>query len=392
MTLSKFSLIAAVCLLISTQASAQHYYVVIGAFAIESNAKKFTGYARNQRYDAEYRIRPDRNLFYVYILKTSSRKDAYAQTIRLQQETEFTDAWTYYGVLGEDRPVTETKPAPVKQPVETKPEVVIRPVEEKNPDEGKMEEVVPEPVQEEVAIEPAVLKPRGKLFTFQIATTEGRLVPGEIHYVDRVQGRDIATYKAGELVDILKPADDRPMTMVCGIFGFKEVVKVIDYNDPTFTEGASQGSKGEWVITYQLERMKKGDVSVMYNVSFYKDAVVMLPRSKSELDELVNMMNRNPKYKIKIHGHCNGNYNKRKIIALGKPRNYFEMKGSDEKNGSSKELSKLRAEAVQAYLVEHGIDKKRAELFAWGGTNMLVGENSASAKLNDRIEIEILED
>jgi outer membrane protein OmpA-like peptidoglycan-associated protein len=68
------------------------------------------------------------------------------------------------------------------------------------------------------------------------------------------------------------------------------------------------------------------------------------------------------------------------------------MKGSDQQNGSAKELSKQRAEAVRDYLVEHGIDKSRMEIMAWGGLNMMVGENSASAKLNDRIEIEILED
>jgi outer membrane protein OmpA-like peptidoglycan-associated protein len=67
------------------------------------------------------------------------------------------------------------------------------------------------------------------------------------------------------------------------------------------------------------------------------------------------------------------------------------MKGSENKNGSAKELSKQRAEAVRDYLVEHGIEKSRMEIMAWGGTNMLVGETSSSAKLNDRIEIEILE-
>lgn len=389
MPFSKFSTVVILGLLVCSQAVAQQYYVVIGAFAIESNARKFTGYARNQRYDTEYRLNANRNLFYVYVLKTASKKEAYAQTIRLQKETEYKDAWAFYGMLGDNKPVTERQPEPVKEPITEEP--LIQPVEEKKPEEVIIEEVAPEP-QPVVSNEPAMPKPRGKFFRFQITTTDGRLVPGEVHYVDRVQGRDIATYKSSDLVDILKPNDDRPMTIVCGIFGFKEVVKVIDYNDPALTEGAAQGNNGEWVISYQLERMKKGDVSVMYNVSFYKDAVVMQPKSKSELDELVTMMQLNPKYKIKIHGHCNGNYNKRKIIALGKPKNYFEMKGSDEKNGSSKELSKLRAEAVQAYLAEHGIDKKRTELFAWGGTNMLVGENSSSARLNDRIEIEILED
>jgi outer membrane protein OmpA-like peptidoglycan-associated protein len=73
-------------------------------------------------------------------------------------------------------------------------------------------------------------------------------------------------------------------------------------------------------------------------------------------------------------------------------RNYFEMKGTDQQNGTAKELSKQRAEAVRDYLVEHGIEKSRMEIMAWGGLNMMVNETSASAKLNDRIEIEIMED
>jgi outer membrane protein OmpA-like peptidoglycan-associated protein len=389
MTLSRYFLSALILLLLVEEAAAQQYYVVIGAFAVEANAKKFTGYARNQRYDAEYELNPVRNLFYVYVLKTKSRKEAYTQTLRLQQETEYRDAWAFFGLLGEDRNVTVVNPEPTKQPIEV--ESVIPPAEMKKPDKVVFEEITPQP-EPVVITEPEVPKPKGKFFKFQITTTDGRMMPGEVHHVDRVQGRDLATFKTNELVDILKPSDERPLTVVCGIFGFKEVVKVIDYNNPSGTEGATQGSHGEWIITYQLERMKKGDVSVMYNVAFYKDAVVMLPKSKTELDELVNMMQLNPKYKIKIHGHCNGNYKKRKIIALGKNKNYFDMNGSDEKNGSSKELSKLRAEAIQAYLIDQGVDKKRTEIFAWGGTNMLVGENSASARLNDRIEIEILED
>lgn len=129
----------------------------------------------------------------------------------------------------------------------------------------------------------------------------------------------------------------------------------------------------------------------MYNVSFYKDAVIMLPRAKEELDELVHLMKSNPAYEIKIHGHTNGN-EKRKITALGESRNYFDVKGSVGKNGTAKELSKDRAEAVKQYLVEHGIAANRMDIMAWGGTNMLVKETSSSARLNDRIEIEIMKD
>lgn len=370
-------------------AQTQPYYVVVGAFAKESNAKKFSGFVRSRFFQATYELNENRNLFYVYVLKTVNKKEAFDQVRILQKEEAFKDAWVFRGNLGSTIiPVEETKP----EPVEAKPEVV-------QIDTTTAKEIVPVvvPVIEE---QKPVVKPvkepemvvKGKLFKFMIKAPSGEAIAGNVHHVDLLRGRDLATYKGNDYSDVPKPFEQKePMTLVCGIFGYKEVTQLVDYNDPSITQGAVQDEKGAWTIPFVLERLKKGDVSVMYDVSFYKDAVIMLPRSQEELDELVTMMQANPAYKIKVHGHCNGN-NKRKIIALGKTRNYFDMKGSDQQNGSAKELSKQRAEAVRDYLVEHGIDKSRMEIMAWGGLNMLVGETSASAKLNDRIEIEIMED
>jgi len=130
---------------------------------------------------------------------------------------------------------------------------------------------------------------------------------------------------------------------------------------------------------------------VMYHVGFYKDAVIMLPLSKVELDQLAQMMSANPNYKIKIHGHANGS-NSRRIIALGPSKNYFDVNGSVEHTGSAKELSRLRAEAVRQYLADQGIDKARVAVHAWGSQDMLVPETSRNAKLNDRVEVEFLKD
>lgn len=391
------------CILCTSSAFAQQYYVVIGAFAIESNARKFSGYARNQNFDAAYGLNPLRNLHYVYVMRTGNRKEAYAEAVRLQTKTEFTDAWVFYGKLGKE--TAEQQPPSTKLPVKTDPEPEPLRVEEKIPDDLPLpaeehaetkenDESKTEPVQIQQVLneEPVTPRPKGKYFRFRITTAEGRLVPGEVHHVDRMRQVDIATYKTEQLVDITKPAQNQPMTIVCGIFGFKEVVKVIDYDNPAASADAVQGSDGEWIITYKLEPLKKGDVQVMYNVNFYKDAAIMTPQSKNELDELVNMMKLNPNYRIKIHGHCNGNYNKRLIKYPGKNKNYFSMTGADDKNGSSKELSRVRAETIRNYLMDNGIDKSRMEIFAWGGTNMLVSETSTSARLNDRIEIEILQD
>ncbi|HEU5290886.1 MAG TPA: OmpA family protein [Cyclobacteriaceae bacterium] len=372
---------------------AQSHYVVIGAFAKESNAKKFSGYSRSRFFQSTYEFNPSRGLFYVYVIKTDVKKDAYDQVKVLQQEEAFRDSWVFHGSLGRNEPLVVAKVEPrvtEPEPVVSEPETALVDSAVSKPEDNLNSA---EPIVEAVITPPATEKPKrvvkGKLFKFDIQSPTGEPVIGNVHHVDMRKGRDIASYSSSDYSDLPKPAEE-PMTLVCGIFGYKEITQLVDYQNPALTEGATQDSESAWVIPFKLERLKKGDVTVMYDVSFYKDAVIMLPRSQEELDELVNLMSSNPDYVIKVHGHTNGT-NKRKIISLGKTRNYFDMTGSEQQNGSAKELSKQRAEAVRDYLVEHGIDKSRMEIMAWGGLNMLVGENTAGSKLNDRIEIEILE-
>jgi outer membrane protein OmpA-like peptidoglycan-associated protein len=358
-----------------TSAYAQQHYAVVGVFADEGNARKFTGYVRSQLLSADYELNINENKFYVYALKTTSHDAAQAKVKELQKG-EFKDAWLFSGQLVVETPIAAEPPR--EEPKQPESINLPAPV-----DTSAISTVLPEESD---------IKAKGKLFKFVLRTADGKPVKGEVHSVDYKRSRDLATYASDRYVDITHPSNEHnPMSLVCGIFGYKEVVKFLDYKDPSLTEGASQDAKGAWIIPYHLERMKKGDVSVMYHVSFYKDAVVMLPQSKTELDELVRMMADNPNYKIVIHGHCNGN-SSRKIIALGPTKNYFSVTGSEEKTGTAKELSKLRAEAVQTYLADNGIDKGRAETYAWGSLNMLVPETSTSARLNDRIEIEIVQD
>lgn len=376
-------------LLLSAAAStyAQQFYAVVGAFEEESNARKFTGYVHSQLYPAEYAVNATKDLFYVYVLKTTDRNAAYDKVKELQTESEFKNAWLFTGELGNHTAPTIANIA-VPHPDGLQHTESVRapeffPIPQLPSDSASMIPVVtPE----------GEVKVKGKLFRFVLQTSDGKPVKGEVHNVDYRRGRDLATYRSDQYLDITRPSGEHnPMSLVCGVFGYKEVVKFLDYNDPSLAEGATRDAKGAWIIPYQLERMRKGDVSVMYHVSFYKDAVIMLPPSKVELDELVSMMQDNLNYRIVIHGHCNGN-NARKIIALGPSKNYFNTTGSEEHTGTAKELSKMRAEAVQSYLADNGIDISRAEVHAWAAQNMLVPETSTSAKLNDRIEIEILQD
>jgi len=384
-----------------------HYYVVIGAFAKEGNAKKFAGFARSRFFQATYERKPKSRLYFVPVIKTDVKNDAFTQVRILQKEATFSDAWVYKGCLIPIAGAPQQTPEIIVQP-EPIDSVIVEPrvvdsVAEVAPVDSVSEKVIIFPVDTTSTVTiapdinasalPPTKKAKGKYFKFAITAPDGQPFTGKVHNVDLKLGRDLATYNSLDYNDILLPSNQReePMTFICGIFGYKEIMQLIDYANPALTDGVTRDEHEAWVVPFKLERLDKGDVSVMYNVSFYKDAVIMLPRAKEELDELVNLMKYNPAYEIKIHGHTNGN-EKRKIIALGETRNYFDVKGSVEKNGTSKELSKDRAKAVREYLVEHGIARNRMDIMSWGGTNMLVKETSSSARLNDRIEIEILKD
>jgi outer membrane protein OmpA-like peptidoglycan-associated protein len=56
------------------------------------------------------------------------------------------------------------------------------------------------------------------------------------------------------------------------------------------------------------------------------------------------------------------------------------------------DLSYNRADVVKEYLVSKGIEPGRVSLKAWGGRRPLYDKNSANAKKNVRVVVEILED
>jgi outer membrane protein OmpA-like peptidoglycan-associated protein len=116
----------------------------------------------------------------------------------------------------------------------------------------------------------------------------------------------------------------------------------------------------------------------------------MLPESKYEINSLLQMMQENPAYKIRLHGHTNGNYTG-KIIVMGENKNFFSLTGSKSTQGSAKDLSQSRAEIIKEYLVANGIDGSRVEVKAWGGKRPIYDKHSANAKRNVRVEVEILE-
>jgi outer membrane protein OmpA-like peptidoglycan-associated protein len=357
----------------------KNYYVVVGAFSTEGNAKEITTQLPNLNHDTAYAMNQQGHVVQLYVMRTSDEEVALAKSQQLQKTIENAGTLGHEPVLISELPdgrnVTMRKSA-ATDPVH--PETSSSEAASSRSSGFAGANAIPTP-----------LKPKGKLFRFTISDPSGKQLPGKVHFVDLQHERDIAAYNTDGYTDILSPGKSKDLALVCGVFGYKQSEKFVNYSDPSSEAGVYQDENGAWVIPYNLQRLEKGDVSVMYNVAFHKDAVVMLPSSNSDLSELLRMMKENENYEITIHGHCNGN-NSRKIISPAD--NYFDMKGARQFYGSAKELSALRAEAIRGYLVKNGIDPKRIRTFAWGGRYHLVNPQSSVAKLNDRIEIEIRKD
>jgi outer membrane protein OmpA-like peptidoglycan-associated protein len=364
----------------------KNYYVVVGAFSTEQNVKEFTTHLPSFNPDTTYAMSDADHTLHLYVLRTTDKDVAVSKTMQMQEALENRNEVSALGGSYESVSVSnsvEGKSITVRNSSLNRDEISSsEPADAGESNSGG---------KSQAAIGGTPAKVKGKLFKFTLSSPEGNLLPDRVHYVDYALEKEYASYETDAYTDMLRPYKNEEMTLVCGVFGYKQVEKFIDYKNPSSIEGAYEDENGAWVIPYELKRLEKGDVSVMYNVAFYKDAVVMLPQSETDLKELLNMMIANPGYEITVHGHCNGKHSRR-IIAMGSEQAMFDINGSKEIEGSAKSLSAWRAESVKNYLIQNGIDEKRIKTYAWGGSYMLVDKNSPYAKLNDRIEIEIRKD
>jgi outer membrane protein OmpA-like peptidoglycan-associated protein len=380
-----------------TVAQSQEYYVVVGAFAQENNAKKFTGFVKRKFYQSNYELNQQRKLYYVYAWKGTDRTEAINLAKTLQKQPEFFDSWVFSKQVANATPViTESQPVITEEPPKEIPKETITPplVEPIETDSLQVSEHADVEVDTTVQELPVEKKPRvvkGKLFKFDVKTPEGTPMVGKVHHVNTKLGKDIASYSSDDYADIPNPAETN-MTIICGIFGYREITRVVNYTNPTAKQkDVTKDDEGAWVIPFELERLKSGDYSIMYDVSFFKNSVAMQEKSKTDLDVLLGMMQNNPRLKVRIHGHANGT-KERPITNLQDEKSYFTPENSSKSKASATELSTLRAQVVKNYLVDNGIESSRVDVKGAGGKGMIVPETHPASHLNDRIEIQILKD
>lgn len=296
----------------------------------------------------------------------------------------------------EAAPIVVVKPTPVIEEKKETP-VVIQPVVKAAPKKDSIISV-PKPVvkidsstAKSNVVKPIEKKPDGKPFYFNLVNAEsGHKVSGEVHIVE-AKATQYLGVKGNELIYLTKPKN------VAGVYqvaiqapGYRPEKLVFNYEDP-LPLSSGVGDQQETIFTFELIRAKKGDYIDFNDVRFLRNTTILEPHSLVELNGLVDLMKENENYKIKIHGHCNGD-DSRPVTTLGSSTNIFALDPSHNKKETmtAKRLTELRAETVKNYLVSQGIVADRLSIKGEGGKMMIYPRTSTLANRNDRVEIEVL--
>jgi outer membrane protein OmpA-like peptidoglycan-associated protein len=399
------------------------YYVVVAAYRPTKAdlAQKFSQAASEKGVTTSLGMDARRRYCYVYVNRHDNLS-ASLEEMRKVRRGEFSDAWvrvmTGDGTaepMIKSTPAVVAKPEPKREPDATVyvaiPKAVVEeqaqpePPKEQTPAAAVVASVEPaQPanvVTEVIENPPAdpIIGPQTlsntPIFLSLFNARNNRIVNGDIEVIDTERSRSLTKVKGNSYLTLPDPkSKSGELTLACTAFGYRKVQHIIHYkNTEADTAQPHVDLVGNfYLVKFDLVRLQKGDISVLYNVYFYNDAAIMLPESKYELNNLLDMMKDNPNYRIVLHGHTNSNASG-PLITMGPSKEYFALAPDIKRGiGSAKDLSRERGEAIKSWLVDNGVAADRIEVKAWGGARMLHDKHSAHAKKNVRVEVEVLED
>jgi outer membrane protein OmpA-like peptidoglycan-associated protein len=389
---------------IFTTAFSQHakeltpgYYVVVAAFSPnrEDLATNYTSLLNKRGLNAEYGFNSTRNYFYVYTTKFSEREPSIKLMLETRKQEEFAKTWVRVIMtdVAKEQDIVKAEPEMVTE-VQAQPVPVNVVTEQSPPVQAAADTTADIVVTDNAPIiqYEHINLDNTEVFLSLYNATNNRIVEGDVKVIDTDKSKLIKEVKGNDYLYLPDPkSKSGQITLICEAFGYRKVQHEISYPMPladTVKEFIDlMGTT--FIINFNLVRYSTGDIGTLYHVYFFNDAAVMLPESKFELLSLLEMMQENPNYRIRLHGHTNGNYHG-KIIQLGPDKNFFSLTGSKNGTGSAKDLASARAETIKEYLVANAIDPNRIEIKSWGGKKPIYDKHSANAKKNVRVEVEIL--
>lgn len=371
------------------------YYVTVAAYAEskEDFAQRYLSKLQRDGYDASYGFNSSKGLYFVYLKYFTTLKDGLREMQATRKEGVFTDAWVRVVAGNIQQPVAVTSEESKEEKKDESLVTIDKPSTEDKTETTDSVEVIA-PNEEIVQYDPITLE-NTEVFLNLYNATNDRIIDGEIEVIDTERTRLIDKAKGNEYITMPDPkSKSGQLTFIADVFGYRKVQHEINYKIPLADTVKSYidlvGTT--FVINFDMVRYRAGDIATLYQVYFYNDAAIMLPESKYQLEELLALMNENPNYRIRLHGHTNGNYHG-KIFSVGPSQDFFSLQNDVvTTTGSAKHLSELRADVIRDYLVANGIQADRIEIKAWGGKRPLYDKKGANAKRNVRVEVEILQD
>ena len=136
------------------------------------------------------------------------------------------------------------------------------------------------------------------------------------------------------------------------------------------SQAVEQRSQDELVQQLRAERTSRGMVVTLEDVLFEVNGAALQPGAQTELLRLADYLKRNPDRKTLIEGHTDN------------------TGGSDY----NLQLSQLRAQSVESYLVSGGVPADRIRAIGYGETRPEAPNDSATGRQqNRRVEIVILD-
>ncbi|MDH4092663.1 MAG: OmpA family protein [Cyclobacteriaceae bacterium] len=274
-------------------------------------------------------INPLEKLYYRHLLQTDDSWKELAFMIRLRAETEYKEALLF--IEGLRNEIMEKMQWPVTEPIEQR--------------------------DAKTAVEPGIKVSLAAL--------------PNLTYFD--------TSSAVKLPENEEPAPNS-----------KNLETTISNEHPVIASTIDTGADDELAESSHIEHILSGDYLEFGSVSFYPNSVVMHPSFEAEMASLADLMNGNDDYKLRIHGHCNGN-GPRTVITLGTSNNFFENHINNQiKTASAKEFTELMAASAKGYLISQGIAPERIQVIGEGGNKMIYPLTSVHAHYNDRVEVVII--
>ena len=375
-------------------------YLVVGSFQNKTNAVNFRAKLESKGENAHISF-SDQTLFYYVHIRTYNSVDAAITDVKpTRQNTPFKDAWVlaysqHAGMTAISTIPTNdvNEPTNPEESINTTDTNIVSPAilaSDKEDSKIDLKKVEVGPYNAD-----KFKNEKGQykfIFNTFNSVTKSKVI-GDINIIDPDRLKFVRSVKTHQVSVINNPHNQsNSLQFISEIFGYKKYQHNVDLSAEIEGDLAAflkvNGDTLE--VEFPLVRYDKGEVIVMYNVFFYKDAAIMKPESQFELNSLLELLNEQSDYSIRISGHTNGN-SAGKIIEIDNdiPEYFSLSQATKDKKGSAKKLSLKRAEIIQKYLLNNGISADRMEVKGWGGKNPIYDKFDRLASKNVRVEIEI---